>query len=344
MNKLQLRDHIEQLLSFIVKDIESPQTASQQISKSHGENDSDESSPESAAEIHGLARHHEGFDIIQMVSEYRALRSSIIKLWTKSKTILADIDLVDLTRFNESIDQALAESVMRFMGNVTYSKDLILGVLAHDIRSPLAAIKMCASLLPLIGTLNEKQTSIASQMEKSSVRANKIVADLLDLARSQLGSGLSIRREPMNMGVVAQEVVNEVQIQYANRPIVLNIIGNVEGNWDMTRLGQLFSNLISNAVQYGSDASPIQVTVKGDPLEVIISVQNECDPIPPLQLISIFDSFTRGKERSGVNDEISTNLGLGLFITKEIATAHEGLIDVISNAIEGTIFTVRLPK
>jgi len=126
MSRLQLRDHVDAILSFVVKDIESSQTSSEQVRKSHGKSDNPEESKDSAAEIHGDIRQDEGFDIIQMGSEYRALRSSIIKLWTRVQRVLSDEDVLDLTRFNESIDQALAESVVRFVKKVDYSRDLLL--------------------------------------------------------------------------------------------------------------------------------------------------------------------------------------------------------------------------
>ncbi len=344
MTSAQLRDHIEQILLFIIADLESPQSDSQQIKKSHGKSDS-ENDGESAAEIHGDIRHDEGFDIVQMVSEYRALRSSIIKLWTHSNRSLYDEDVVDLIRFNESIDQALAESVVKFTQKVDYSKSLLLGVLGHDIRSPLGAMSMCAQLLPKVGTVNSKQQELASQIINSGTRISDIVTNLLDLTSARAGTGLPVFKASMDIGILARQVVDEMQIQHPDRSILLEITGDVQGEWDATRIGQLFSNLISNAVQYGAKTAPVNIVVKGEGPEVRISIHNDGDPIPPTQLNTLFHSFTRGKisdsTRSGGN---ALNLGLGLFITKEIVLAHEGTIKVISNDKEGTIFRVSLPK
>jgi signal transduction histidine kinase len=105
-----------------------------------------------------------------MVSEYRALRSSVIKLWTNSNRTLSDAEVVDLVRFNEAVDQALAESVVKFTEKVDYSKDLLLGILGHDIRSPLGAMSMCAQLMPRVGTLNEKQAQLTTQMVDCGTR------------------------------------------------------------------------------------------------------------------------------------------------------------------------------
>lgn len=343
MTVLQLQDHIEPILTFIARDIESAQSPSQQISKSRGERDNPEARKNSAAETHGNLRHDDGFDIVQMVSEYRALRGSIVKLWAKAKTVWGEEDMIDLIRFNEAIDQALAESVVKFMKKVDYSKDLLLGVLGHDIRTPIGAMKMSGMLLPLVGPLNEKQAALAAQIGDCAVRVNNIVADLLDLARAKMGTKLPVIKAPMDMGDIARKVIDETNIQHPTRPVTLETTGNVQGEWDATRMGQLFSNLINNAVQYGTDGSAVGVTLRGSPHEVVVSVRNECEPIPASQLTTIFHSFTRGDRASHVDDE-STNLGLGLFITKEIVTSHGGTIEIVSNAAEGTTFLARIPR
>lgn len=343
MNRLQLRDHIEAILAFIAKDIESTQTSSEQVKKSHGKSDNPEESTDSAAETHGDVRHDEGFDIIEMISEYRALRSSIVKLWTKVQRVLSHEDVLDLTRFNESIDQALTESVARFVAKVDYSKDLLLGVLGHDIRSPLGAIKMSAQLMSRIGALNGKQADLAIQIDGCASRITDIVSNLLDLTRARQGIGLPIIKKPMDIGIVAQRLGDEMRIQYPDRTILLETAGYTEGEWDITRIGQLFSNLMGNALQYGSKNTPINVTVMGGAKEVIISVHNEGSPIPPTKLTTIFDPFTRGVADGNKATEAS-NLGLGLFISREIVFSHGGSIKAISNEKEGTTFTVRLPK
>lgn len=346
MSDLQLKDHIEQILDFISEDIESEQSAREQIHKSHGKSDSDSACSDTASEIHGSIRHADGFDIVQMVSEYRALRASIIKLWTRNKPHLSDIDTLDLVRFNESIDQSLAESVARFMMKVDHSKDLLLGILGHDIRSPLGAITMSSQLLTRVGTLNEKQTALNDQIQDSATRVSKIVIDLLDLTRARLGTGLPINAGPMNLKELAEQIVQEMRVQHPNRKLILNTAGQCNGNWDVSRLGQVFSNLIGNAIQYGAKEAPITISVEGSDGLSLISIHNQGTAIPKSQLSAIFDSFTRGRDSAKNNNSQSTNanLGLGLFITKEIIESHNGTIRVVSNEEEGTTFSIRLPR
>ena len=342
MSKLQLRDHIVEILAFITTDIESPQTAREQKQKSFGDNDTTPFTLETAAETHGSLRHKSGFNIVQMVSEYRALRSSIIRLWTDHKGVLADQDVLELTRFNEAIDQALAESVLRFMEKVDYSKDLLLGVLGHDIRSPLGAISMLSQMLAKVGSINDKQDKIIGQIRGCTTRVTGIVSDLLDLTRARMGSGLPVTKLKMDIGQLAKEIMNEIHIQHPSRKINLETTGDLTGEWDSKRFGQVFSNLISNAIQYGSDDTSIDLKIDGTQKPLLIAVQNYGTPIPATNLKMIFKSFSRGEH--GLHSGSTGNLGLGLFITKEIVKSHNGKISVSSDEANGTIFTVTLPR
>lgn len=345
MTALQLKDHIEQILTFIARDIEAAQTAEEQIAKSKGDQDS-RADRDTAAEIHGALRHSDGYDIIEMVAEYRALRASIIKLWTRSNNVLSDEDVLDLTRFNESIDQALAESVVKFTQEVDQAKDLLLGVLGHDIRNPLATIQMSAQLLPLVGPLNERQTTLATQVEASTARVRTIVTDLLDLAKARLGSGIPLVRREVVLSDICHQIASEMQVQHPDRPVRLAVGHDISGNWDGIRLGQVLSNLIGNAMQYGTPKSTVTVSLMEQGNGVTLHVHNVGKSIPRTHLGSIFQSFTRapGAANPGPESGETTNLGLGLFISREIVTAHGGTITVTSNDSDGTTFSVSLPR
>jgi len=347
MTPLALRDHINEILAFIVSDIESPQTSSEQIQKSHGEKEKD--SAPTAAETHAALRLAGGFDIDQMVSEYRALRASVIKLWGRANAPMNDVDRIDLTRFNESIDQELAESVSHYTKKVSYSKDLLIGILSHDLRSPLNVISMSAQLMLNMGTpdkqqtLNERQTMLTTQIYESASRITVIVDDLLDVTRARFGSGLPVVRAPMDMGFVSRQLVDEMRVAYPTRIMTLEISGDTKGVWDKARIGQVFSNLMGNAIQYSFKDSSIDVTVTGNPEEVMVSVHNEGVPISPGKIETVFNSLTRAVIDAGDHPG-TVNLGLGLYISKEIVVSHGGTIDVTSSEADGTTFTARFPR
>jgi len=340
MTPLALRDHVNAILAFIVNDIESHQTALEQIEKSHG--DKEQSTATSAAEIHASLRLSDGFNINQMVSEYRALRASVIKLWSRANTQMNGVDIIDLTRFNESIDQVSAESVNHYTKKVEYAKDLFIGILSHDLRNPLNAISMSAQLQLRMGE-NERQTRLATQIFDSTSRVTTIINDLLDVTRARFGSGLPVILAPMDMGFISQQLVDEMRAAYPTRTISLEISGDVKGEWDKSRIGQVLSNLIGNAIQYSFKDSSIGVTVKGATDEVLLSVHNEGLPIPSEQIGTIFSSLTRAAADDG-GDPAAFNLGLGLYIAKEIVVSHGGTIDVTSSEEDGTTFTARFPR
>jgi signal transduction histidine kinase len=342
MTLLALRDHIEPILAFIANDIESSQTGSEQTKKSRG--GGPESDEDSAAETHGALRLADGFNMDQMVSEYRALRACVIKLWSARHHEMNSEDVLDLIRFNESIDQVLTESVSHYMKKLDYSKDLFLGILGHDLRNPLGAILSSAELMLHRGTLDQRQTVLASQIIESTLRINGIVSNVLDLTRVRFGSGLPIIRAPMDFGFVAQQMIDEMRATYPKREFITEISGDTEGEWDKVRIGQVLSNLLGNAVQYSFNGTPIKVTVKSGAEDVTLSVHNQGVPIPADKVERIFDSLTRGAPENAHEQSGTTNLGLGLYITKEIVTAHGGTIDVISSETGGTTFLARFPQ
>lgn len=206
---------------------------------------------------------------------------------------------------------------------------------------------MSAELTLRIGgnNLSDRQTMLVSQIIESADRATEIVEHLLDLTRARLGSGLPVIKEYMDMEFVSKQIVDETRAMHPNRKITLETSGDLKGNWDKPRIGQVFSNLLGNAVQYGFTDSSISVKVEGKTEEVILSVHNEGVPIHPDKIGRIFDSLTRGEDNGDDEDKPwSMNLGLGLYITKEIVTAHGGTVRVTSTEKEGTIFTARFPR
>jgi signal transduction histidine kinase len=342
MSPRTLRNHIAEILAFIVEDIESPQTDCEQIRKSHGEKPKD--SRESAAETHASLRQAGGFDMDQMVSEFRALRASVTKLWRAQLTESTALDLSDVIRFNESVDQQLKESIEYYSRKLDHSRNLFLGILGHDLRNPIGAMRMSAQLTLNIGPLSERQTMLVSQIITSAGRATEILDHLLDLTRARLGSGLSVLRKPMDIAFVGRQLVDEMRAMHPGRAFTLEISGETEGEWDRPRMGQVFSNLLGNAVQYGFTDLPIGVTIKGGSEEVMLSVHNHGVPIPPDAIGRVFHSLTRCEGEDGEKHPGSTNLGLGLFITNEIISAHGGRIDVASSEKDGTMFTARFPR
>ena len=341
MSPHALRDHINQILTFIMDDIASYQSPTEQTAKSHGEKK--QAQPVTAAQTHAAVRFAGGFDIGQMVSEYRALRASVLKLWSNTGPAFDAVDIADMMRFNESIDQELAESVNFYTNRVAQARELVVGILGHDLRSPLQAITLSTELSLHMGQLNERQNMLSMKVLESTQRMSGLIDDLLDVTRSRFGAGLPVTRAAMNMGTVAEQIVGEVRQVHPDRAIELSLSGILVGEWDKVRIGQVFSNLLNNAIQYGSHHLPIRVGLKGEPKFVMLTVGNDGVPIPADKIKRVFDPLTRVVTDENA-DLTSGNLGLGLYITKEVVVAHGGTIEVTSSEADGTIFTACFPR
>lgn len=343
MTKLALKDHIVELLQFVADDLESTQSKNEQVQKSRGLGIDDGEFARSAAEIHASLRLGDGFNIDQMVSEYRALRASVVKLWIASGQAIPATDLEDMTRFNEAIDQAMTESVAEYTKIVNQSRDLFLGVLGHDLRNPIGAALMAARMMVKRGEAGSKESMLSGQIALSMERATSILDDLLEVTRSAFGSELPLVRASMNMGELGTQLVDEMRSLSGGKQIEIEVAGDTSGEWDRHRMGQVFSNLIGNALQYSLGDSVITVTITEQGDQVLIMVQNEGEPIPLDKQKSIFKSLTRGGDSDSASAG-STNLGLGLFIAHKIITAHGGTISVDSNQERGTTFTAVVPR
>lgn len=341
MSPLSLRDHIHQILEFFVADIQSPQTIDDEISKSRGKSLNQPGT--TAAEDHAALRLSGGFDLGQMISEYRALRSSVIKLWRATGPAMDDTDFLEMTRFNEAVDQALAESASFYSKETLRSKDLLVGILSHDIRNPLQAIMLSAELSLKIGPLNDKQIMISGNIGECARRIDTLIDNLLDMTRARLGAGLQLNRSTMDMGIVGHQIVDEVRSAHPHHTIVVDLTPNLGGNWDKARVGQVFANLLSNAVQYGFKDYPIHVKIAGDDDAVAIAIHNYGLAIGADKIGGIFDPMTRAVPDL-FDSKRSLNLGLGLYITHQIVTAHGGTIAVTSSVEEGTRFVATFPR
>jgi signal transduction histidine kinase len=344
MNIAALHDHANAMLTEIAADLDTPQNKTEQSEKSKGNAPAPESSDTTAAEEHGAGRAESGFTVEQMVAEFRALRASVIKLWIKDQGgTLTPGNIEDLTRFNEAIDQSLAESVSRYTQDLDRSKEMFLAMLGHDLRSPLGAIMMSAEFMLETKELPEPHLTLAGRIESSSKRMQKMIGDLLDFTRSRLGGGIPIERSDMSMEKAVHDVVAEIRAAHPDREIKVDARGGASGEWDCARISQALTNIIGNAVEHGSPGTLVTVDVMSDDEEVSIRMHNSGAPISVEQMNGIFGPM-KSREKTASTEGAYGNLGLGLYIAERIVHAHGGRIDVESTEESGTCFTVHLPR
>ncbi len=246
-----------------------------------------------------------------------------------------------MIRFNEAIDQALSESVGFFSEEVEQARNLLFGMLGHDMRTPLHTIQMTASYL---AALNDGQevSDAARRLIRSGARMQALLDDLCDFNRTKLGLGINIVRSDVDLAEVFTDEVDQLRAAHPGRQIDLDLNGNLRGLWDGQRLQQLLGNLVLNAIKYGAPDTPVRVVVTGADAEVRFEVRNSGPAIDPQTLEQIFDPLQRGPGQTD-KDNGQVGLGLGLFIASEVAKAHEGTIEARSNQTE-TAFAVRLPR
>ena len=340
MGRLALRDHARQILDAVARDIPLAQSREAQKLKSEGQAPRAADAPETAAETHALLRARSGFDMNQLAAEYRALRSSVLRLWGDACGP-SGTDVGDMVRFNEAIDQALCESIAFFGMEVDETRNLFLGMLGHDMRNPISAIIMTAALLARLDAGPEVK-SAAGRLSNSGSRLKALLDDLTDFNRTKLGLGMNIVCAPIDLADVFTREVQQMRAVHPGRRIELGVEGDMHGKWDGHRLSQMLGNLVSNAVRYGSADAPVEVLLVAETTGVRLEVRNQGEAIDADTLRLMFDPLRRGTANPDLPGS-DNNLGLGLYITREIALAHGGTIGATSDAA-ATIFRVRLPR
>jgi signal transduction histidine kinase len=342
MDSHALRDHARSILLAAARDMCKPQTPTEQAAKARGEGPEKTPSLDEAGASHGELRHAVGFDLVQMTSEFRHLRACVIRLWVNS---LDSPDLAyfqDMIRFNEAIDEALAESTAAYAEQVNHSRDIFLAILGHDLRAPLQAVSMSTEILMRKTNLEGDALTCVLHIKRGTRHMAAMVSDLLELVRSRLGKSLPIEPAPMDLADTAREAIAQACAGQPECDPTLNVQGDTCGIWDPRRLDQMLQNLIGNALQHGSSNNAVKLTLRGEADSVRLTVHNDGTPIPPEALPTIFDPLVRSADEE-LNGS-TTSLGLGLFIVKEVVKAHQGTIDVSSNEADGTLFTVVLPR
>jgi len=238
-------------------------------------------------------------------------------------------------------DQAAAALEKSRLDEIGEFRERLIGIVGHDLRSPLSTILLGTHILLHKEGLGEKETEVARRIARSAQQAIRLIEQLLDLTRSRLGGGISIDPRKVDMQEICGQVLDETELAHPDRPLCVEAKGDLIGVWDRDRLYQLLANLVGNAVQHGEPQSAIQMRIQGCAAEVVIEVVNRGEPIPPAAMPHIFDAFRKGRSALASRTQ---GLGLGLFIAQQIARSHGGSITATSSQSDGTTFRVCLPR
>ncbi len=225
---------------------------------------------------------------------------------------------------------------MQTLSDTLRMNEMFIAILSHDLRNPLNAVLTGAEVL--LRTSGEENTKkIAVRIRASGQRMGGLVNDVLDMARSRVGGGIVLAKEPLNLAELVQRLVAEHQREGGFK---VELSGNLEGEWDAGRLAQAISNLLGNAVQHGGTESPIEVIADGTGPDVVMLSISNAGAIPTSIQARLFDPF-RGRENRASPE---SGLGLGLYIVKQIALAHDGSVRLDSSDPERTSFMLELPR
>lgn len=340
MTVVALRDDAERMLRFIAADIETPQSPAEQHQKSVGRGPELADGADSAAHDHGKARAIDHFTVSEMVSEYRALRAAVTRMWLDAAAF--DRQSVDqLVRFNEAMDQVLAESAVRFAATVERESDLFTASIGHDLRNPLNSIVSSSELLANSTLLPDTERGAARRIANAALRMASMLSELQDFSRSRLGGFVQLSLEQANVAEICREVVNEITAAHPTYTLQYAESGDTSAVVDRKRVGQLVSNLVGNAVQHGTPSGTISASAHGDAQRVRVEVHNEGPAIDPARLEDIFEPLHRAASGPPATPG---SLGLGLYIVRRIAVAHGGTVSVTSTEADGTTFVVVLPR
>jgi signal transduction histidine kinase len=214
----------------------------------------------------------------------------------------------------------------------------LMAVVGHDLRTPLSSILVSSEYLAAKGGLSPEQDRLLRRMASSASRMNVVIRDLVDFGRVRQGLGVAIQLQRADLAEIVRAALQELE-DPEQRRAGLVVHGDTSLDCDAGRILQVASNLVGNALRHGG-ASAIRIEVEGTDGEVVLSVHNAGPAIPPELLPYVFEPFRQGVEPSA---QVGST-GLGLFIVREIVSAHGGTVEVASTAASGTTFTVRLPR
>jgi PAS domain S-box-containing protein len=303
-----------------------------------GRRTSDAMAPEEGARLEALKREllatGESFRIelhpttmkseTTIVVHYEPLRDA---MGTIVGLVGAGVDVTDERRAQRELAEALG------------FREQMMGVLGHDLRNPLSAVRGLSQVMLMRDELPPKVREAFERIDLSSRRMSEMIETLLDFTQSRFHGSLPVERRPMDLVEVTRNVVEELRASHGGRVILLDAPAALHGAWDAARMAQVVSNLVGNALTHGAAETPVELSLRNGGAGAVLKVSNRGKPIPAELLGTLFEPFRRGE----TNGNGARSLGLGLYIVREIVSAHGGSIDVDSNS-DATVFSVRLTR
>jgi len=234
----------------------------------------------------------------------------------------------------------LMEVLVRRAREADRSRDMLLGIVSHDLRNPLGAISLAAHVLNAGEAEQGLVTRTSARIAASSDRMRRMIEQLLDYTRTKAGT-LVLDPVPIDLVTLCRQLVEETEAAHPGFRVAASMPATCPFVGDPDRLAQIVSNLLGNARHHGDTSRPVRLTLRSSPAGVELEVQNHGKPIPPERLETIFEPFKR--DTNDARSSRHSGLGLGLFIVRRLVDLHQGHVRTTSTAEEGTVCTVTLP-
>lgn len=252
----------------------------------------------------------------------------------------------DLLREKTAAETALRQTQAEL--SIAYEKaqlrasfaEQMIAIVSHDLKNPLTAIKMASDILAR-GERTARETKMLGHISQSADRAERMIADLLDLALARVGQGITISPSTVDLHTFVRASVDELRMAFPEATLLHRCVGTGSARLDGDRVQQIIGNLVANSVAYGDLQQPITITITSrvEQDHTLVSVQNRGAAIPESLMGVLFEPMIRGAETGSD----ARSVGLGLFIVREIVRAHDGVVSVNSTPESGTIFTAKFP-
>jgi PAS domain S-box-containing protein len=236
--------------------------------------------------------------------------------------------IVENARLHAELAQALAY------------RERVMGILGHDLRNPVSAVLSLSALLARRADVSERTQEGLRHIHASAERMEQMISTILDFTQLRFRGAPTLARETFELDQLVRAIVDELRAAYPERTITLHAGGELRGRWDITRMGQVISNLVGNALTHGAREAPVTVTMSSDHDSVFVAVTNQGPTIPSDAIDRLFEPFWQAPDQGSAR---SRGLGLGLFIAQQIVDAHGGAIAVRSED-QHTTFTVRVSR
>lgn len=261
-------------------------------------------------------------------------RIALIKATDRRRYELGLVSAKELAVAGEKATQ----EVLRLETEASQLREQFIAVLGHDLRNPLASISAGARILART-VQSEQEHRVTAMLQSTVTRMSSMIDNVLDFARGRLGGGITLQRDtrkPLKRDL--EQVVDELRMGSPDREILVDFVIDRPVDCDRTRIGQLLSNLLGNALTHGTSNQPIVVHAETREGSFELWVANAGEPIPEAAMEKMFEPFFRGEARAS-----RQGLGLGLYIASQIAKAHDGALTVTSSPKE-TRFTFTMPS